>query len=69
MADTADTADLQTWTAAGDVVVDNAGAARLTTAYVDEHPLSAGSALLFDELAIALSLPAGSLAADRRSRR
>lgn len=63
-ADTADTADLQTWTAAGDVVVDNAGAARLTTAYGDEHPLSAGSALLFHELEFALPLPAGSLAAD-----
>lgn len=60
----AQSADLQTWTAAGDVAVDNAGAARLTTAYIDENPLSAGSALLFDELEIALALPAGSLADD-----
>ncbi len=60
----AQSADLRTWTAAGDVVVDSAGAARLTTAYLDETPVSAGAALLFDELETALSLPAGSLAAD-----
>jgi PEP-CTERM motif len=60
----AQSADLHTWTAAGDVVVDNAGTARLTTAYLDEAPVSAGAALLFDELETALSLPAGSLAAD-----
>jgi hypothetical protein len=60
----AQSADLHTWTAAGDVVVDHASSARLTTAYADEAPLSAGAALLFDELELALSLPAGSLAAD-----
>lgn len=60
----AQSADLRTWTAAGDVLVDSAANARLTTAYADESPLSAGSALLFDELETALSLPAGSLAAD-----
>ena len=60
----AQSADLQTWTVAGDVVLDNAGTARLTTAYFDEAPLSAGAALLFDALETALSLPAGSLAAD-----
>lgn len=60
----AQSADLQTWTAAGDVVLDNPGTARLTTAYLDEAPLSAGAALLFDALETALSLPAGSLAAD-----
>ena len=60
----AQSADLQAWTAAGDVVIDNASAARLSTAYADEAPLSAGSALLFDELETALSLAPGSLAAD-----
>ena len=60
----AQSADLQTWAAAGDVVVDSAGSARLTTAYFDEAPVSAGAALLFDELETALLLPAGSLAAD-----
>ncbi len=60
----AQSADLQTWTAAGDVVIDNAGSARLTTAYLDEAPVSTGAALLFDELETALLLPAGTLAAD-----
>jgi len=60
----AQSADLYTWTAAGDVVVDAATTARLTTAYADEAPLSAGSALLFDELETALSLAPGGLAAD-----
>ena len=64
LAQTALSADLHAWTAAGDVVVDHASSARLTTAYADEAPLSAGAALLFDELELALSLPAGSLAAD-----
>ena len=53
----AQSADLQTWTAAGDVAVDNAGTARLTTAYLDEAPLSAGAALLFDALETALRCP------------
>ena len=53
-----------TWTAAGDVRVDHTDTARLTTAYLDEAPVSAGAALLFDALETALSLPAGSLAAD-----
>lgn len=57
-------ANLNDWNAAGDVMVDSAGSARLTTAYADEAPLSAGAALLFDELELALWLPAGSLAAD-----
>ena len=53
----AQSADLQTWTVAGDVVLDNAGTARLTTAYFDEAPLSAGAALLFDALETALRCP------------
>lgn len=57
-------ADLHRWTAAGDVAVDSASTARLTTAYFDEAPVSAGAALLFDALETALLLPAGSLAAD-----
>ena len=57
-------ADLHTWTAAGDVAVDSASTARLTTAYLDEAPVSTGAALLFDALESALLLPAGSLAAD-----
>ena len=60
----AQSADLHTWTAAGDVAIDSAGTARLTTAYLDEAPVSAGAALLFDALESALLLPAGSLAAD-----
>jgi len=60
----AQSANLPDWTAAGDVLVDSNSAARLTTAYVDESPLSAGSAMLYDKLAAALSLPAGALAAD-----
>jgi hypothetical protein len=60
----AQSANLPDWTAAGDVLVDSNSAARLTTAYVDESPLSAGSAMLYDNLAAALSLPAGALAAD-----
>lgn len=63
-AEPAPSSDLHSWTAAGDVVVDSATTARLTTAYSDESPLSTGAALLFDELETALSLPAGSLAAD-----
>ena len=63
MAQPAQSADLHRWTAAGDVAVDHASTARLTTAYADEAPLSAGAALLFDALETALSLPAGSLAA------
>ena len=46
----AQSADLHRWTAAGDVVIDSAGTARLTTAYLDEAPVSAGAALLFDAL-------------------
>ena len=60
----AQSVDLHTWTAAGDVAIDSAGTARLTTAYLDEAPVSAGAALLFDALESALLLPAGSLAAD-----
>ena len=46
----AQSADLHNWTAAGDVAIDSAGTARLTTAYFDEAPVSAGAALLFDAL-------------------
>jgi hypothetical protein len=60
----AQSADLHSWTAAGDVAIDGTGSARLSTAWDDEAPLSAGSALLYYELESALSLPAGSLAAD-----
>ena len=60
----AQSADLNTWTAAGDVLIDGASAARLTTAYTDEAPLSGGAALLYTELEPALSLMPGSLEAD-----
>ena len=53
----AQSADLHRWTAAGDVAVDHASTARLTTAYADEAPLSAGAALLFDALETALHCP------------
>ena len=60
----AQSADLNNWTRAGDVLVTSASSATLTTAYSDESPLSAGSALLFNELETALLLLAGSLPAD-----
>ena len=65
----AQSANLNDWTAAGDVVVDNASAARLSTAYrdsfSDEGAISAtGSALLYFDLEPALGLPSGALAAD-----
>jgi hypothetical protein len=60
----AQSADLQTWTAAGDVLLAGATGATLTTAYSDENPVSAGSALLFNELEPALALAGGSLADD-----
>lgn len=64
----AQSANLQDWTAAGDVVVDSTSAARLTTAYQDsfsnEGAISAGSALLYFDLEPALGLPVGVLAAD-----
>jgi hypothetical protein len=60
----AQSADLQTWTAAGDVLASSASQATLSTAYSDEAPLSAGAALLYFDLEAALSLPAGTLAAD-----
>lgn len=61
----AQSTDLRTWTAAGDVLVGaDGGSATLSTAWLDEAPLSAGSALLFDELEAALALTPGSLAAD-----
>lgn len=61
----AQSTDLRTWTVAGDVLVNLDGSsAALSTAYLDEAPLSAGSALLFDELETALALQPGSLASD-----
>jgi MYXO-CTERM domain-containing protein len=60
----AQSANLQTWTAAGDVLTASATQATLTTAYFDEAPVSNGAALLYDELETALSLPAGTLVAD-----
>jgi MYXO-CTERM domain-containing protein len=64
----AQSANLQDWTAAGDVVVDSTSAARLTTAYKDdfsdEGVISAGSALLYYDLETELGLPSGVLAAD-----
>ncbi len=60
----AQSADLRTWTTAGDVLVTSGSSATLSTAYSDERPVSVGSALLFDALETALALQAGSLAAD-----
>jgi PEP-CTERM motif len=60
----AQTADLQTWTTAGDVLVTSATSASLSTAYTDESPLSAGGALQYFELEPALALVGGSLAPD-----
>lgn len=59
-------ADLSTWTSAGDVVVGGLGTATLTTAAIDsgETPSSASSALLFDALEPALQLNAGALPGD-----
>lgn len=58
--------DLTAFSAAGDVVVDGAGAARLSTAAVEsgEQPLSAQGALLFDALEPALQLAPGALPGD-----
>lgn len=59
-------ANLAQWTAAGDVSVASASAARITTAAVEsgEQPAGAGSALLFYELEPALGLAPGLLPAD-----
>ena len=60
------TANLNGWTAAGDVAVDSPTAARLSTAAVDsgELPLTATSALQYFDLEPALALAGGSLPAD-----
>jgi hypothetical protein len=61
----AQSTDLRGWTAAGDLLVSaDGGAATLSTAWLDETPVLAGGALLFDELEAALALQPGSLAAD-----
>lgn len=62
----AQSANFNTWTAAGDVLVGSATAARLSTANLDldETRLSGSSALQFDALELALGLAAGTLAAD-----
>ena len=60
----AQSASLQDWSALGDVVVDSAVTSRLTTAYLDEAPLSASHALPYYDLEPALSVLAGSLAGD-----
>lgn len=58
--------DFGQWTAAGDVSVASASAARITTAAVEsgEQPAGAGSALLFYALEPALGLAPGLLPAD-----
>ena len=65
----AQSADLGTWTAAGDVLRTGPGSATLTTAFGsggddNEGPVSGSSALVFTELEPALLLDAGSLPAD-----
>jgi hypothetical protein len=60
----AQSADLNTWTKAGDARVTSASSATLTTAYLDESPLPADGALLYFDLEAALSLQVGSLPAD-----
>ena len=62
----AQSADFSTWTAAGDVLVGSATAARLSTANLalDETRLSGNSALQFDALEPALGLATGTLPAD-----
>jgi hypothetical protein len=62
----AQSADLNTWTKAGDVLINSATSATLTTDHPDESPLRLqfDGALLYFDLEKALSLQDGSLAAD-----
>lgn len=59
-------ANLNSWSSAGDVLIDSPTSARLTTAALGsaETTLSAQSALIYFDLEPALSLPVGTLAAD-----
>ncbi len=58
--------DLAQWTRAGDVLIDSATSARITTAAVEsgEQPQSASGALLFFDLEPALNMAPGALPAD-----